>query len=761
LAYILGPPYSDQTKAAMGQAIRNDLAPNESALLQHTAKTAAKIHIALYVLGQAQGQIIEGLSDQGRAQWTAKVRSAVVDDEAFLKSLNGLDMWVLVHGLLQHKDRVGAGIVSAAYLGNEQARAGADSKDLALLTIQVVRRKKDSAAAVLPEVESLLLARHEEAPLGWEAAKCMAYAFEAFNDRTKACEWAFRTYEVALPDEQARVSATADMLLDLAHMSLIVSRDGKKDDARTIMSDLDPLLLARHRETPLRWSNCEMLAYCWAPHDLPKAQTWAKKAAEVGLSHDQGKTSGWRELWQLTLLLRNVKLPKEAAAARTRLVEHLTTQCIPDKVKTKDVPLARWRYFTETFRDSLSRETRVTWARGLRAAFASEPGASVAMAKGDFNALCQAMELLDLAEASEMASASLADTSARAGASASVLAKLAKLSSYRNARSTRPLMDDMEAIWNSATGGNELSWQECEAISWAWHRLRDPAKARRWALKARDVAIGTEEARDRVDWRTLMRLGSHFVMVGLDGRDTGYPAFAAAIVSMAKRGKLAEPYYSECAITVKTVGRLLQTPQAREPLYTVLTDSQGHVRTGVASILAWAHRYSGELASWKQFLDGKIASAQIGPDAKAHWLLARAFAESVGDGSTDPFLGERWMLEALATAQAWDARLYVVRRIALSYAFIEATEKGTSFLDSVENQFTESAESAKAFRAVREEFDSILRQNRAWSKRKIDEQRAARGRRYRTALLYRLATAQKRGDQAEISRLEQLLSQAE
>jgi len=189
LAYILGARFPKDTQAAMGQDIKRHVVPNEEAALGLSAEMAAKVSIALFRLNQAKGEIVEHISEQGRAQWIAKLKS-FFGAEGRLVTLAGPDVRGLVLGLRLHGDRKGAAAMAKTWLSDAHIQSTASSFDMALTVLGVPRNDKAIAAEAIAPVGDVLLARHAAAPLDWQPAKFMAYAYRCLLDGGNACKWA-------------------------------------------------------------------------------------------------------------------------------------------------------------------------------------------------------------------------------------------------------------------------------------------------------------------------------------------------------------------------------------------------------------------------------------------------------------------------------------------------------------------------------------------------------------------------------------------
>jgi hypothetical protein len=232
-----------------------------------------------------------------------------------------------------------------------------------------------------------------------------------------------------------------------------------------------------------------------------------------------------------------------------------------------------------------------------------------------------------------------------------------------------------------------LAWPEAVSVSRAWFKADQLDKARQWASKAYGDAVGSEQAREQADERTLTRLSRLLFDLGMVGKDKGYPAFATAIATLASDGKLETDVWYELDIMGYTLG----TSEARDIVQAALVDSQGQPRPVVAKILAWSHCRVGDSAGWKEFLDGKINDPGISGDAKALWLVARSYAETMTPNENWlPLRGKKFLDQALVASQTAPARLVVVEELVNRYMGVKRPATAISFLDSVANQFDDS-----------------------------------------------------------------------
>src|SRR5690606_12527201 len=63
-----------------------------------------------------------------------------------------------------------------------------------------------------------------------------------------------------------------------------------------------------------------------------------------------------------------------------------------------------------------------------------------------------------------------------------------------------------------------------------------------------------------------------------------------------------------------------------EELRQLAVTPEGEVRLGVAKALAWLHQGRESMYAWRTYLEDAAEQPDLGGDAQARWLLARAYA---------------------------------------------------------------------------------------------------------------------------------------
>ena len=106
----------------------------------------------------------------------------------------------------------------------------------------------------------------------------------------------------------------------------------------------------------------------------------------------------------------------------------------------------------------------------------------------------------------------------------------------------------------------------------------------------------------------------------------------------------------------------------------------------IAYILAFTHHAKGEMTKWVAFVDGKRSAKDLGGDAQAQWLVARAMTEEIRRvrykktrlPRVRAFAGQQWLEEARLVADSEEIRTHAIRELVVRYAsqglFDRATE---------------------------------------------------------------------------------------
>ncbi len=201
----------------------------------------------------------------------------------------------------------------------------------------------------------------------------------------------------------------------------------------------------------------------------------------------------------------------------------------------------------------------------------------------------------------------------------------------------------------------------------------------------------------------------------------------------------------------------LNSPETRSIVEAQLVDPQGQPRVELANTLSWAHLRAKQLKQWQSSLEQRIGAA--GGDAKARWLIARAYAESLETVryGLSPLRGKHWLDEALATASSQTCRLEALRQLVEGYGFIGRHDAALALIAGVQDQFA-TPEGSSAIQTLLSETQQAKVDYIAAAKRQAEQAEAHNRKVHKAELNKRLATARARADKQEIRRYEALLS---
>ncbi|KKK98915.1 hypothetical protein LCGC14_2637980, partial [marine sediment metagenome] len=438
---------------------------------------------------------------------------------------------------------------------------------------------------------------------------------------------------------------------------------------------------------------------------------------------------------------------REEACAR--LIDHIAAKYLISRTATRLVRLGQWRSLIQSLGRHLSSEQRSHWAENIKAGYASGEEDLKALKFGQVKSLGRMLAEMDKKAGSGLMLAWLAanDQAALADVSAKELAGMASLLSLAEPAKRAEMINRFDQHWEASHASEPLKWKECVAISVAWRRMRDKDKAKTWATRAYQVALGTQEARAEADAETLEAVADALRLVGLTGKGTGYAGFATAAARLAREGKLPGQglrfYY--------TSAFMLGTPETVQTVQAELVDGQGKLRLGVAKLLTQVHASSyGDIKVWRAYVDGRLAASADG-DAKALWLLAKARVEPATRAEPMWALAKPWLNQAMAEAISGPVRLAVVGEFRTYYKVMGRPDVAAGMLGSVKGQFT-GAELATVDGWLKEARDSAESKASAAARKK-----AARAvRRKELRLEYyrkRLAVAESGGDSGKAARL--------
>jgi len=454
----------------------------------------------------------------------------------------------------------------------------------------------------------------------------------------------------------------------------------------------------------------------------------------------------------------------EVIQGRQRVAAHVQATYLADAAAARAVSCEQWESLAKFVGASLDADSRKTWVSRLKEAFAPSSEALVALSLEDMSRLSNAVAVLgDRQQGSDMAVAWLGAHGSQAFQQAAT-ESLVSATGALAVVSTDPekaarFMSSLEAGLAARASENPLRFEDYRDIMTAWLAAGNADKAQEWGMKTYQAFLGSPQARDAIDLDTLVNVSLLMNMAGVTGADKGYVGCAEAIARLAREGKLDRK--EEWAYALRPP---LRTEQTRQIVQAELLDQQGELRSGVAKVLAWVYRDAGKLDEWRSLLDGRIADEAVGGDARARWLLARAYVESIAEAFIPyrrlALSGKEWLDQAVVAAESPALRLEAVAELARGYAAQGMHNEGLALLASLKDQFekTEAAEDCKLLLAEIEadqpQYVARMAQHQADHDRRIAEAR-------RKELGRRLARARTRGDARVAARLESLLSRAQ
>jgi len=389
------------------------------------------------------------------------------------------------------------------------------------------------------------------------------------------------------------------------------------------------------------------------------------------------------------------------AAGRVKIAKCLKEEFLADVSRCRSIGSRCWDVLAENVLSVLSSGDRTYWAERLIAAFAVDQTAVAELGGEDFAYLTEALLYLDGYTARRLSESWVKQhpnwTWPQAtGRLLQYITYVLKETGQHRAASR------IAANWaeSSAEGleeafiAQEPTYQDCITVARAWDRKGDSMKAEQWAVRAYQTVLNCRP----LNVSALHRIGILFKELGLiEGRE--YPDFAGAVASLAAGGDLSE----ESGFTFEGLAQPCVGPRSRSILEAQLTDPAGQPRMAVAKLLAWSYRLGGELTTWQASLEQRINTTRD-PDAKARWMVVRAYAASIASYDPHPLGGKVWLDRALATAGSETCRLEALRELVSGYCGIGKHSAALVLLDSVAGQFS-LAESSQALSSLRAETE--------------------------------------------------------
>ena len=470
-------------------------------------------------------------------------------------------------------------------------------------------------------------------------------------------------------------------------------------------------------------------------------------------SSDSFKSLPLHELAPLARMLAGDKAA--GGDGRRKILDYLDQEILSDAGKTRSTSCRSWTVITYALRGDFSAEERTRWAEKLLAAFANTDEAVSALKGIDFAYVADALSSLSIASQRRLGQQWVEQHPGYTWPEAT-RDQMTRLAGVLRHSGQREAAAFLRANWISTSADNveqafqeaNLTWRECVTVARAWQGHGDSAKAQEWAMRAYQMALAESPQSDG----TLAVIGIALMEAGLAGEGTGdYVDYAAALVKVALSGKLTD------AVRYEALCHPLNSPETRSIVEAQLVDPQGQPRVELANTLSWAHLRAKQLKQWQSSLEQRIGAA--GGDAKARWLIARAYAESLETVryGLSPLRGKHWLDEALATASSQTCRLEALRQLVEGYGFIGRHDAALALIAGVQDQFA-TPEGSSAIQTLLSETQQAKVDYIAAAKRQAEQAEAHNRKVHKAELNKRLATARARADKQEIRRYEALLS---
>ena len=718
LACLLGPYYPAETQAAMAQSIKSSLAATAEAVSGMSPQAAASVAAALGRLGKADGDIVSGMSSELRAAWLAKIQAGLTGTPEAVASVSVTSLQGSALYLRQQSAGMAAANMMVAWLRNEQIASKLATMDLGDLLQAVPQNDAVAAKIIIAELEPRLAAQHARLPLWQGTCTTLAYRLSELGETAKAREWAVRTYQTYLGTEQAKAAANEELLRNLMGMPQIVAQDGQAKVATQMMAGLEQVLLAQNAKTPLSWETCKQMAFRQVDVTLnqTKAREWGLRAYRNGLASEEAKASASVEM--LVEIARMV--PLVAADHQLDAAQEMVSTLEPLLVARDGKSPLGWQKY-KTIADCWKAASLPKAREWAMRAYVSALGTEQARAAADEQTITEVVEVLKAVGLVDQVAADA-------------------------------VMAGLEPMWETKAGQAPLQWQTCRTFAEICLARKDSKKAQEWAQRAYQIALGAEQSQAAANEETLLLLSSMLGKAGLTGEDVAYPEYVSVLIRLAREDKLDARYWGgpESAIPGATQDAL---PAVQAELF----NGQGSPRLAVAQVLAWTYKKVGQLPLWQKTVDEKIAGTELSGDAKAGWLLVRAYAESIQSESRSPLAGKGWLDQALTTASSTPVRFLALKELVGGYMLIGEHDKALAAMDSLTQQFTEK-ELATQFTALRAQ---VVQDKPAYAEavaRAKAEQEAQAARAWKQELQRRLEVSRQNGDSRRSQQLEHILS---
>jgi hypothetical protein len=383
-----------------------------------------------------------------------------------------------------------------------------------------------------------------------------------------------------------------------------------------------------------------------------------------------------------------------AVALRGQLGELLTARYVAN---TPDKPLtaSEWYIASSLVGEYLTPENKTLWASRVQSTFAGSSEAIAALSREDLGNVGGVFYCLgDKRGIAQIGAVRVKGISDWSSIDLESLRQLCTMVLYGDASDPEiisaqsALMPQLAARAGRQTEGAQAKWFYCNSLCKMYGVRKDRANAKVWAMNAYDAAVGSEESRAQMDLWTLGQVAETLSATGQIEEGKGYPAYVAAVVSLARKGGLTTSAAGDNeALWFLSIP--LCSVEARDAVKSELSDPSDHVNVSLAKILTWSYFKADKLDDWKQFLASKIAAEGGNADAKARWLIGRGLAEAMDESgeAMSPQKGLPYFRQAFEAAAADLVRIEALRYVAYAYAAAGPYDEGRSFLAMAGQRF--------------------------------------------------------------------------
>jgi|WetSurMetagenome_2_1015567.scaffolds.fasta_scaffold09763_3 hypothetical protein len=397
---------------------------------------------------------------------------------------------------------------------------------------------------------------------------------------------------------------------------------------------------------------------------------------------NSGDWKSWSDPQDFLRLARLLEGQGDAVrAARVTVVETAAARWLGNADVAKAMPPALFRGLVETIRIDLTPDMRKTWSDRLKAAYAA-PVAAGTMSGADLRDLAAAISVVDEKAAAALALACISDPAKQPNLIAADLAVLSWYAVPGTDRQTMTgVMTNLDKAWQASDAKTPLEVATVSQIARSWRMAGNAAKAEEWALRTYGARVGSETARQATDLPTLRQVADCVLQYAPPSAGRQYVGFSAALSQKIGQGA-AIP-----AADASVYGAAMATPDAQQALRADLVDKQGRPNLAVARVLSWAALSSDTTTAWRTQADEQVTGAS--GDAKALWLVVRAYAQSVNSNGFNAVAGKPILDKALAAAATDGTRLTVLREIADYHRAMLSPGTAATIVASIKGQFGE------------------------------------------------------------------------